>query len=351
MATRQTANITVPAGLPGGRITVGLRHRWKDPDDARNHAPDEGSQGFYAVTLDLARQVGTPTVGDVFPADSSLVLADLATSLRLDKPYAVAEFGEGPERVRLEAYVNPLGRLAKLVAHALEAQTFADAERKASAAAQRLLSQISVLLNTPLHLANIEIVEISTGNIRKSLVMAYDNVRLPKGLHGQTSQDFSFYASLYREALTSNSHPYQFLCFYKIIEGLQARRSRIKKELVARGKKPVTQSERVPSSPDECKTWLNELFSMNSDWGDDNLNATIPHEIRSYKFTRVIDDYLRPIRVRIAHAVLEKGEATLMLDEGTHSTHLERWLPTVQCLARRMLLNDFTADFGQAGKP
>jgi len=43
----------------------------------------------------------------------------------------------------------------------------------------------------------------------------------------EISQEFRKYASYYREGLASNSLNYQFLCFYKIIEGIRKRRHRL----------------------------------------------------------------------------------------------------------------------------
>ncbi len=41
------------------------------------------------------------------------------------------------------------------------------------------------------------------------------------------ADEFRLYASLYREALNSLSLRYQFLCYYKIAEGISARRGRL----------------------------------------------------------------------------------------------------------------------------
>ena len=344
---QRSATVKVPAGLPGSRIDLVLRHQWKDSQDPRNSASPQGAPGLCTLTFTLGRSAGTIAVDgeQEKTGDSLLVVAEASPALRTDLPYAGADYGAGPELIHLDGYVNARGHLAKLVATNVMAVSFADAEHKALNTMQRLASQLAVRLNVPLHIVSTDIVEAATGNLRRSLVMPYNTVRITDELAGRSSIEFSFYASLYREALNSNSPVYQFLCFYKMIDGLRVRRARLATELRARGQTPEPTVELIPSEPGDCKSWLNDLFNMRSDWGDDNLDAIIPSEVRGHKFGRIIDDHFHRIRKSIAHAVLDTGEATLMLDEERHKTHIFRWLPMAQCIARQMLRNDFRKEF------
>ena len=65
------------------------------------------------------------------------------------------------------------------------------------------------------------------------------------------SEDYCHYASLYREALQSNSPFYRFLCLFKIVEGLHKRRGRLTIEAKRQGtftsRKPLI-PERIPSA-------------------------------------------------------------------------------------------------------
>ena len=75
------------------------------------------------------------------------------------------------------------------------------------------------------------------------------------------------------------------------------------------------------------------------------LDNTFPLEALGKKVSHVIDQHLRPIRLRIAHAVLDSGELTLSPDEPNEERELIEWLPLAKCIARRMLKNDFPAEF------
>ena len=68
-------------------------------------------------------------------------------------------------------------------------------------------------------------------------------------------------------------------------------------------------------------------------------------EARGKKFTRIIDDYLRPLRVRIAHAVLDSGALTLSADEEMDIQQVFKWLALTRCIVRHMLKSDFPSEF------
>jgi hypothetical protein len=52
-----------------------------------------------------------------------------------------------------------------------------------------------------------------------------------------------------------------------------------------------------------------------------------------------------PLRVWIAHAILDSGEPTLLADEGLDLQKLTKWLPLAKCIARRMLKVEFPPEF------
>lgn len=82
----------------------------------------------------------------------------------------------------------------------------------------------------------------------------------------QPSNEFSGYVSLYREALSSSSTVYSFLCLYKIIEGLRAR---VEHDWNVRPAAPAVPTHllgKFPNSVDEIVRWLNALFPVHRDW-------------------------------------------------------------------------------------
>ena len=67
------------------------------------------------------------------------------------------------------------------------------------------------------------------------------------------------------------------------------------------------------------------------------LESIFVAEARGKKFTQIIFDYLRPVRDRIAHAVLNSGELTLSADEDLDVREIYKWLSLMKCIARHML--------------
>lgn len=345
--------MTVTARLPGTRINLILCPRWMNPEDPRNHASPAGSPGFYHVAVIFARSDGT-LASDVPLAeggDSFIVIPSAGKTPNPNLPYAGAEYGTREEMIHFDGYVNIHGRLARMVAPKVYGSSFADADSKCLRAIHALLSQLTVRFNVPLHVAKTEIREISTENQRVAMVMPYTDARFSTELNFVPSPDFLFYASLYREALNSNSAIYKFLCFYKIIEGLRARRNRIASERKLRGDDARRFTEVVPIEASDRKAWLTELFNMQSEWGEDESQSVFPREVFGKKFGKVIEKHLRPMRVGIAHAVLDTGEATLIADEKLHIDRIYQWLGIAQCITRQMLKNDFPKEFSNSGSP
>ena len=158
--------------------------------------------------------------------------------------------------------------------------------------------------------------------------------------------EFRGYASLYREALNSNSSVYQFLCLFKMIEAMLKRRGRLGAEARKAGKPLRREHETIPASPDAAIRWLNAIFPTRRDWDPMALTSIFPNEVLGKSCKHVIDKVLCPLRVDIAHAISEQsGELTLTVGELLHTQNLHKWLPLTKCIVRRMLKNDFPADF------
>jgi hypothetical protein len=158
--------------------------------------------------------------------------------------------------------------------------------------------------------------------------------------------DGNSFAALYREALNSNTPPFQFLCYYKILEGIRQRRDRLITEARTAGNpipKPIRQI--VPSQPADFIPWLNVVYGVGRPWDHIMLESIFVSEARGKKFNQIIDDYLRPVRDRIAHAVLDGGELALSADEDLDVREIYKWLSLMKCIARHMLKSDFPQEF------
>jgi hypothetical protein len=76
---------------------------------------------------------------------------------------------------------------------------------------------------------------------------AFQELPFVGNLPESMTDEFRKYASFYRETLHSNSINYQFLCFFKIVEGIRNRQGRLINEARARGEKiPPRERHLIP---------------------------------------------------------------------------------------------------------
>ena len=157
------------------------------------------------------------------------------------------------------------------------------------------------------------------------------------------SDDFRRYASLYREVLTANSFAYQSLCFFKIIEGVRFRRGS-RNAIARKSGQPLTrQISRLPRDRAACEKWLKAIFYGRPEWDPMSVDEIFPQEVFGRKISDVVENELRPVRVKVAHVVLDSGEPALSADEGLDIQQITKWLPLTKCIARRMLKDEFPA--------
>ena len=85
-------------------------------------------------------------------------------------------------------------------------------------------------------------------------------------------------------------------------------------------------------------------------WDQLALDQIFPKTVHGQKVTAVRDKYFRPLRVGIAHALLDKGEITVILDKMEYIQSVNKWLPLCRVCARWMLLSDFPRECSLAMK-
>ena len=333
------SDLRMPAGLPVTKLYVTRTPRTMDPSDP---ASLYGSSGLYDIHLYLSCP-GSINSGqsDAQRGDSLVAVPQAGAQPDVSVPQIGMDIESERGVIHLDGYVNGKGRLAKVVAPQVQAKSFSDAELQAERALSRVLSQFAVRFNIPTLIERIESVERATKTIRFGVRAPFLTATFPDNLETGATAESMFYASLYHEALKSNSEIYQFLCFYKIVEALLARRRRIAEECKRNGREVSSKDEVFPDGGPEAVGWLNQLFDMRSEWGNDNLRHILTREARGRKFSHVINSYLSPLRLRIAHSVLGNGELTLMADEVTHIGKVYYWLGTTMCIARAMLKAEF----------
>jgi hypothetical protein len=343
--------LAYPRGLPSIPQYVVARPRFRDPGDPRNQGGPAGLPGTYRTVMTLAKP-GFPLSREnhLLPCeqlrgDSYVAIAPPAyrhpTLPGADRFDITARTPEG--EITFEGIPNDAGFLAQLRCefHALD---FREAFLRAVRALSPALSDISICLDVPIAIGQIDTIELRTEARQTRLITTPPGIPLyGPGLRAP-SDEFRLYAGVYREALNSLSLRYQFLCYYKIIEGITARRSRLSAAAVGQRASPRRGVERMPQDTQSRAAWFEGLFSFRPEVDDFILDNTFPSEVLGRKITYVRDHHLRPIRLRVAHAVLDSGELTLSPDDPAEEMELIKWLPVAKCISRLLMKNDFPTE-------
>ena len=330
------------------------RAHYRDLLDPRNSAPMAGSPGQYKVVFTLSRpafpllpenkhEVAERLTGSSHLALCSPALVGPPDKVSFDQLKIQCE-ADG-QQFTFIGLANQNGYLHKIVIEKFYAVSFEDAETRAYRYLAPSLSNWSIHLDVPFHIYQVDVSELSTGHYRWSILNPYQEVAFRLLPIATMSEEFRRCASLYRDALNSNTPIYQFLCFFKIIEGVQAHRNRKNKEAVENGKPIKKHVEAIPSNKADYVPWLKAIFHSRPDWDGMSLDLIFLPEALGKKCNAVIEKYLRPLRVQIAHAITNAGELTLSSDEAFDVQKVNRWLPLERCIVRRMLKNEFPDEF------
>jgi hypothetical protein len=251
--------------------------------------------------------------------------------------------------LQFKGEANSEGFLARFTT-TLDANNANEAASTAHASVAPILSGLAASADVPLFIESIDVMEMRSGSAMLRIVAPFPEQNFSFGPLPQMSEDYCHYASLYREALQSNSPFYRFLCLFKIVEGLHKRRGRLTIEAKRQGtftsRKPLI-PERVPSNKTEQMRLLKAVYSIRSDspWDDMFIALTFPVESHEKSIKEVRDDILEKIRDTVAHAVMLDGEPGLSVDDLEDHWKVNKWLPLLRFLARLMLTNDFPNEF------
>ena len=352
--TNATSVNMAPMGLPGQLLHLVVINQFRDSSDPRNQSAPQGLPGKYVATFILARP-GFSLLPEGQHSFTSGLRGD--SHLAISKPAFSPPGNPDADRIQIGAraedgafvfhgWPNERGFLGKLVSEPFHADSFHDAEARAHRALASSLSNWAVHLDIPLAVVQMESREIRTENCQTSIVTPYLETPLAIMPTANLGPEFRGYASLYREALNSNSSVYQFLCLFKMIEAILKRRARLGAEARKAGKPFTRRHETIPDGSDAAVKWLNAIFPIRPNWDSMALSSLFPEEVVGKSFQHVVDKVLYPMRVDVAHAISsQSGELTLTVDELLHTRNVNKWLPLTKCIVRRMLKNDFPADF------
>jgi hypothetical protein len=195
-------------------------------------------------------------------------------------------------------------------------------------------------LDIPLRLTQIDVMQLSTRNSSMTYSCPYTEV-VPSGGEYLNSPYIQSLLSLYREGINSYSPNYQFLCWYKIVEGINAKREPESAQL--KGPLPLKYSERLEKDNIEQRKRLEEAFPFIKLCGatDAAWDDLVPAEVRDWKFNRVREQRLEPLRNKIAHMISEpSGDLSLSPDSRENASEVNKWISLLRFIARVMVMNE-----------
>jgi SEC-C motif len=340
-------------GFPETYQTLHMLYRFKG-DDPRNALPLAGTPGLYEVTFILHRP-GYKLQGEHHFSCSSGLRGD--SHLAISKPAYAPPGNPDADQILIAGLTedgqfqftglpNEQGHLGKFVSAPFFAKDRGHAEEIAYRAIASSLSNMSIHLDIPLEIGVRETKELANGSTSISLVSPYLAAPMAINATANFGSEFRSYAALYREALNTDTPVYQFLCLFKIIEALRARRTRLTREAKKNGGAYTSPTEQMPTTDAEVRLWLEGLFYVRREFDLSTFQSAVPIDLRGRLAPDVIENVLNPLRIHVAHALFGNGgELPLSSDDLTHTHKITHRLLVTKCLARRMLKADFPNDF------
>jgi len=325
-----------PAGFPGVQQHITGVPIFPTPSDPRNRSDSAGQPGLYDIVFTLNRPGYSPQreheihSEDQLEGDSHLAVTSIAhPAARYTSSGFKLTAEVAGEKLTFVGHPNRRGSLGKFSTQC-EAKDFRDAHWKCFKALGPWLSNWSLQLDIPLLIYQTDIVEVGSGARRMEFKPPYFDSPLVGLPSAALNPEFRAYASLYREALNSNSSVYQFLCYFKIVESIRDRRNRLGREARERGESFNRPPEVFPSTEVELIPWLELLFPVRPpSWDPLMINSLLLPETAGKRFGNIFENQLNPLRVSIAHALFESGELALSTDDSFNIETVIKWLPVV----------------------
>lgn len=357
VAKAETTSISLSAdslGLPGERQRFIVRPRFAD-GDPRNDIPVAGRHGAYRVVVTLRRPGALPlperevSFDATIAGDSHLAIAPPALAKQADPNDDVREIKiyleSSAGKITFTGFANKKGFLGRIETE-LEADSLVDAEHRAYRALAPTLSNWATHLDIPVHVWRIHVTALENSSVQITAVNSFNEAPLVIAPTGSMSEEFRNFISLYREALESNSPPYQFLCLFKIAEAILKRRNRLAVEAHDQGASFTRPVERIPIIVSEFEPWLGAIYPIRRNWDEMALSSIFPAEARGRKCKEILDKELTQLRLDVAHALSSQtGAMTMSADEALHTERVNKWLGLTKCIVRRMLKNEFPTEF------
>lgn len=321
----------------------------KRGEDARSEFQNQPDK--YRIVFTLSRHALDKQSLDFKGEGDSFIQIAKPESERTDKdPDRVVIFSAHTtptcvEKIEVHGIPNKDGRLAQCVVE-LSAPSFAEADRIAFAAVSGFFSTLAFEIDVPVRLGQLNIEQTSTQNASMTYTCPYPDVPLTvAGTDLNTIPYIHALLSLYREGINSNSMNYQFLCWYKIIEGINWKRTEelSKHSSAAKAKFILAVPEAVPGTKEDARKLVAGVFPLLDEKGvkDERWDHVVPDEVLGWKFNRIRQEKLEAVRDKIAHMLSEPG-GDLSLSPDTYAQRAEatRWITLLRLIARIMIRNE-----------
>jgi hypothetical protein len=244
-----------------------------------------------------------------------------------------------------KGFVNERGYLGKMVVE-LAALNTTEAERIAYRALSPFLSTWSMTLDVPVNIETVQVTDLSTHTDTLQIRAPFVEMRPGSGVGPMLSDEFCQYSSLYREALNSTSPFYRFLCLYKLIESIYFRRTERARLAKEQGQSVKTYADSVYLNREAMTGILLWIYPWRNILLDDLAIAqTLPSEADGKKFTRVREEYLRPLRDGIAHGLMDSGEIRTVADRLEDVDKVRKWSPLLRVWSQLLMRLEFPEAF------
>lgn len=279
-----------------------------------------GSSGYYWIELTcqrnpiLCRQWTDFELQCSYIGDSAIVVG--SPTERDHEKVAALELNQNRN---ISVYKNSDGRLSHLSVRA-KLRNFEEAFLLADTELKPFLSLISYQYNLPVSECRVRALEEATRITRTRLPLTYfeDSIlnlteRNPQAWWVPREHRF---LTFYREALLSTSPSLQFLCFFKAVERVFEDR-RVVNESTFK-----IEERRVKRKP--------EIFNP-EEWLRLQIHDEVLAKCEGKKFTRIVNDVLRPLRAQAAHAFLEDSD-----NEPGAEDELVQHLPVLKLIAHSL---------------
>lgn len=347
----RTVNQDLPRdvlGIPGAHYQLWVRNvrRGEDPRSAFQNQPDK-----YRIVFTLSRHpLDKQSLDFKGAGDSFILIAKPESERKSEDADMLAIFSThatptGVEKIEVQGLANKEGRLAQCIVE-LNAPSFAEADRIAFGAVSTFFSTLAFEIDVPVRLGQLNIEQTTTQNASMTYTCPYPDVHLTAaGTDLSNIPYIQSLLSLYREGINSNSMNYQYLCWYKIIEGINWKRT---EELSAqtcavKASFKLKFSEALPGTKEEMRKVVAEVFPLLDPTGvkDERWDHVVPDEVLGWRFNRIRQERLEEIRNKIAHMLSEPGgDLSLSPDTHSHRTEVTRWISLLRLMARIMIRNE-----------